>query len=564
MIDFDKMFEANGLSPLPDAELKQLLDGLAQHLTEEDIAAYIVAVKRFDERPVHITESFPGEYLVNMNSSRLVHWWHLRKDCAVIPRFMTAASVGWLSYAESVELLRAVADTNRYDFGGVDGLIGHTADIIEICNKRGVAFQPSLAVFNRFLVEAKKDGEVDRAFGIARLGMVAGMSVEQCLDIVQSIYDGPGIAGYVFRDLYDELDTLGVHGAGGDSFYKALKAAHSNGISFSTFSAIVHSAATHTAYSHREIFEKIDGVLRLAANDGAVDAERTALTRRGSNAIVKASNPLDRLVDLLMPSANGGPVVTKDVGDYFPELGLDRLVHGVLPYRVNRSLRDGLSDLRRLMETAFAEGAWVFAPETETWYSLGGRTEVHPGRVRHEFFPYDISALSLNPVFVHIHPKDSEVFISPNRDSLAFPQLQKKLVGFLTALPSGADFLELVTLNRLSTRPVEITGLIVTSQGITEFSAPAEAENVDAFAGSFKFDKGEAMSNFDAAGYIAEHGISEPDLAFIARLMPAVRHKLPPGFEITLSAFEDFDFDKAYASSSLRPHAALLTAEAGR
>ncbi|MCS4089957.1 hypothetical protein [Rhizobium sp. BK176] len=562
MIDFDKMFEASGLSPLPDAELKQLLDGLAQHLTGDDIAAYIVAVKRFDERPVQITESYPGEYLINMNSGRIVHWWHLRKDCAAIPMFMTAASVGGLSYAESVELLRAVVDTNRYDFGGVDDLIKSTADMIEISNKRGVAFHPSLAGYNRFLVEAKKDGEVDRAFGIARLGMVAGMSVEQSLDIVQAIYDGPGIAGYVFRDLYDELETLGVHGAGGDLFYRALKAAHANRIGFSTFSAIIHSAATHTAYSHREIFEKIDGVLRLA-DDGAADTEGTALARRGSNAIVESSDPVDKLVALLVPSASDGPVVTKDVDDYFPELGLDALVHGVLPYRVNRSLRDGLSDLRQLMETAFPEGSWVFAPETETWYSLGGRTEVRPSRVRHDFFPYDVSALSLNPVFVHVHPKGNEVFISPNRDSLAFPQLQKKLVSFLTALPSGADFLELSTLNRLSTRPVELTGLIVTSQGITEFSAPADAENVEAFAGSFKFDKGEAMTNFDAANYLAEYGIVEPDHAFIDRLLPAVRQKLPPGFEITLSTFDDFDFDKVYSSSSQRPMPTLPTASVG-
>jgi hypothetical protein len=40
VIDFEKMFESNGLSPLPDAELKELLVGLAQYLTEDAIAAY--------------------------------------------------------------------------------------------------------------------------------------------------------------------------------------------------------------------------------------------------------------------------------------------------------------------------------------------------------------------------------------------------------------------------------------------------------------------------------------------------------------------------------------------
>jgi hypothetical protein len=542
------MFVSNGLAPLPDAELKDLLSGLSQFLTEDDLAGYIVAVKRFDERPVHVTESHPGEYLVDMNVSRVVHWWHLRKDCEVIPGFLAAACGGGLTYAESFELLLAVVHTNRYDFGGVDGIIKSTAEIVEMANKRGGTFHSSLDGFTKFLVEARKEGEVDRAFGIARLCMVGGMSIEQSLDIVQSIYDGRGIAGYVFMALWDELETLCHNGAGGDLLYKALKAAHANGIGFENLTTVLHVAATRTALSRRETFEKV--VTTLTDSGSAVEDHSGV-----RQVVAKIANPLDRLANALMPAVSGAPSVTKKPLEYFPDIGVEALVHGILPYRLERSFRDGLADLRELMNTAHAEGAFVFDPASETWFSLGGRTSLQSGRARHEFDPYDVSALSQTPVLVHTHPRNNEIFISPHRDTLAFPQLQKKLVSFLTAMPSGSDLGLLAILNRASTRPVEIAGLIVTSQGITEFSAPADAENLEAFAGSFKFDKGEAITEFDAAGYLAEHGIDEPDFAFIERLMPAILEKLPPGFEIAVSSFDDFERRKDHPvdASSARP-----------
>lgn len=537
--DFNELFRSNDLSPFPDAELRELLHGVAHYLSKDDLAAYIVAVTRFDDRPVHVTESLPGEYLVDMESSRIVHWWHLRRDLEVIPRFMSAAKRCGLHYAESVDLLRAVVDTNRYDFGGVDGLIEVITDILEMAHKRGADFGPSLEGFKGFLVEARRDGEVDRAFGIARLGMVAGMSVEQSIDVVQSIYDGPGIAGYVFRDLYDELDALGANGVGGDLIYKALKAVHANGIGFPNLTALVHAAATQTAFSHAEIFEKL--VTGLPLEDSS--------SKRISD---RAADPFARVADALLPPARGAATVAKGVHDYFPEIGLEKLVHGVLPYRLARSLRDGLSDLRELMKTSHVEGAWVFDPASETWFSLGGRTSLHVGRARHEFVPYDVSALSSSPVFVHIHPQNNEVFISPNRDTLAFPQLQKKLVSFLTAMPSGSDFLLLSELAGGSAQLTGITGLIVTSQGITEFRTPHDAENMEVFAETFKFAKGEVMSEFDAAGYLGKHGIHEPDFAFVERLLPAVREKLPSGFEISISTFEDFDFDSRFENCGER------------
>ena len=542
--DFDELFRSRGLTPLPDDELKEAMSGILAHIQESDLADYLVDVKHFNSRPVHVTESLPGEYLINMGVERVVHWWHVRRDFAVIPKFMTAAQESGLTYEESVSLLRAVAHTNRYDFGDVHGIIEATADVMEIATNRGTPFKETLSAFKAFLVEARKDGEVDRAFGIMRLGVVAGMTVEQSLDIVQSIYDGYGIAGYVFRDLYDELDALGANNAGGDLVYKAVKAVHSSGLGFTDMTSLIYAAATQTAASQEEVFGKLIGAL--------AEPETEATQIAGAKAMLPArsADPFKDAAKAMLPKSVSGAETVKGAEEYFPEIGLQKLAHGLLPYRMQRSLEDGLADLHGLMKSSGVEGSWVFDPDSETWFSLGGRTKLSVGRARHEFIPYDVSALSERPIHVHVHPKDNEVFIAPSRDSLAFPQMQKKLVSFLTAMPSGSDFGMITELARTSSRPVEMTGLIVTSLGVTEFRAPAEAEAMEEFVESFKFAKGEAMSEFDAAGYLARHGIAEPDFMFVEKMLPAVRERLPEGFEIAISRYEDFEFGNSFARSS--------------
>lgn len=540
MTDFDEMFRSRGLAPLPDAELKEIMSNLLPHIRETDLADYIVDVRRLNTHPVHLSDSRPGEYLIDMSAGQVVYWWHLRRDFAVIPRFLMAAREGGLSYRESVDLLRAVADTNRYDFGDVDGIIEATAEVMEIALRRGNPFNESLPAFKAFLVEARKDGEVDRAFGIVRLGVIAGMTVEQSLDIVQSIYDGHGIAGYVFMALYDELDALGANAAGGDLVYQAVKAVHSNGLDFSDLTSLLYAAATQTTESQTEIFRKFVDAL------SATETPARLSNGHEPEELDVVTDPYEKAAKALLPRSGDIVAVTKDPGNYFPQIDHETLVHGVLPYRMNRSLADGLADLRELMETSGVEGMWVFDPDSETWYSLGGRTKLSAGRVRHEFIPYDVSALSDRPILIHIHPKDNEVFIAPSRDSLAFPQMQKKLVSFLTAMPSGSDFGMISEIARGSTLPVEMTGLIVTSLGITEFRTPSQVDDIEAFVGSFKYTKGEVLAEFDAERYLTEYGIGEPDFTFVERLLPAVCQKLPSEFEVHISTHEDFELGLAY------------------
>jgi hypothetical protein len=534
------------------------MSSVLPHISESDLADYIVDVRRLNSRPVHLSESRPGEYLIDTSKERVVHWWRLRRDLAVIPRFLTAANDAGLSYEEGVALLRAVADTNKYDFGNVNGIIEATAEIMEVTLRRGKPFKEALSAFRAFLVEARKDGEVDRAFGIVRLGVVAGMSIEQSLDIVQTIYDGPGIAGYVFMALYDELDALGANVAGGDLVYEAVKSAYANGISFSDLTSLVYAAVTQTTGSQAEIFQKLIGALT------APEAPSKMIAGQKPDICAVSVDPFQAAEKALLPQSNGGAVTTKASSEYFPEIGIEKLTHGVLPYRMTRSLADGLADLRGLMKSSGVEGVWVFDLDSETWFSLGGRTTLQTGRLRHEFAPYDVSALSDRPILVHIHPQNNEVFIAPNRDSLAFPQLQTKLVSFLTAMPSGSDFGMITQLARKSTRPVEITGLIVTSMGITEFHAPADVEDMEALVSSFKFAKGEVMTDFDAKGYLDEHGIAEPDFMFVERLLPAVQEKLPSGFGIAISTHEDFDPDMSFGNSNEVPPKHELARRPGR
>lgn len=533
MADIKKLFADNGFIPAPDAELTALLDQTLQHMTEKDLVTYIEKVKKYDKQPVHVTESHPGEFLIDLNNSRPVHWWHLRKDLGILPQYFDVTEKLGLTKKEQADLLFSVADSHKYDFEGITGLIETLTKTLEDCAERGIDFKASIPQFKNFLKAARKDGDVNRDFGIIQLGVAAGMNVEQSIEIVTDIYNGRGIAGYVFMALYDELNSLGPNAASGDLIFRSLKAimGENGQADFSAFTQLLYLAATHTDLSQAEIFEKIADQKAVTGGSGKalLPAKRRGQDEPEEDALTKAAHAL------IPASVSGSTELTpviKQPADYFPDVKAKKLAHGILPYRAKRNLAEGISDLHDLMKKGHQEGAWMFDPSAETWYSLGGRTNLRPGSVRQEFFPYDVSALSSSPVFVHIHPEGNETFISPHRDSLAYPQLQKKITKFVATMPSGSDFETVSHLMTEASQKVPVSGLIVTSIGLTEMRMPNDPKRIAEFAKTFRDLKDQVLLEFDARGYLNKHGIQEPDIEFVKRLLVDLNKKLPPGFEI--------------------------------
>ena len=57
--------------------------------------------------------------------------------------------------------------------------------------------------------------------------------------------------------------------------------------------------------------------------------------------------------------------------EYFPDIGAKKVLHGISPYRIQRSLVNGLQDLKEASKNEGTEGCFVFDPAKEIWYSLG-------------------------------------------------------------------------------------------------------------------------------------------------------------------------------------------------
>lgn len=533
----EKLRVLNEFAPSADDQLMGLLAQTLLHMTEEDLAVYIERVTRFDKEPVSVLQSFPGESLLDFSSGRPVYWWHLRRDLAILPKYFDTSEVLEVSEKEATSLLFSLVESLKYDFGGVTNLIETLTTIMESCAERSLDFQDRIPQFKDFLHLARQEGDINRALGIVQLGIAAGMTIEQSVEIVTDIYNGRGIPGYVFRDLYDELNALRTNAASGDLIFHSLKTIVASGVPFSEFTQFLYVAATHTNYDQNEILEQIFRPKANLAADEILSNVKVPGLDNGKQTI------LDRATRALMPvyaPDDSKPAVSiKDPSNYFPDSRAKSLRHGILPYRATRSLEEGLQDLHALMKAEYQEGAWIFDQQSDTWFSLGGRTNLRTHSVRHEFFPYDISALSLSPMFIHIHPEKNEVFIRPHRDSLAYTQLQDKVTKFLATMPSGSDFKAISDLMNEASRTVAVKGLIVTSIGLTELIVPNDPCRIAELAMSFRRLKDQTLSEFDARGYFTEYGIKEPDVKFVKRLLGELNKKLPPGFEIIVHAYNE-------------------------
>jgi hypothetical protein len=509
MTRIEQYFNENSLSPLPDDELTTLLSGVAEFMTPDHVENYIEHAKRFDKQPVHVTHENQVE--------SVVHWYCLRTDLRAMPAFFKAIQKLGLSNEDGNALLISLADACKYDFRHGDDIISLATDILSglVETKQPL----NVSAFQAFLLIAKEDGEIIRALRIVKMCMNAGLSLEQGTDIVKRLYEAPGIIGYTLRDFYDEIDALRANAVEAELLYEALKVTIDLDISPRLFTHILQITTAKSPLSQTEILSRF---LKI------------------SESITSEKKPQDAILEFAEAIISRGSDNRKPVTDYFPEILSKKLVLGCLPYRISKSLKDGLTDLKQLMEEEYTQGIWIFDQKSETWYSMGGRTQNSLERVRHEFYSYDISFLSDTPIIVKTNPEKSEILIAPDRRTLKFPRLEKRLTAFLTAMPSGADLSMIAALQKKSSRQVPITGLIVCSQGITKFAVPDDAEAINEIAPKLKAIKGQVISELDQLAVIREFRTNGTSPEFIEFMKDKLVKLLPPGFEIAPHTFNEY------------------------
>ncbi len=467
----------------------------------------------------------------------------LREEPQLFQHYVEASQQAGLSYAEAVEQLSNLAAVYRLDpFSNAIYFMEALIDILEEAAQKSFEAKPVLSGLKELLVRKQERGDFNSAVKHVALGIRAGLTPSQSMALVEHVYQLSNTAGYLFGALYDPLNGLRANNIDGNALFEMLMRGPRNYPDvltyYSELAELLYLGATHTGYSQGEIVSKI---MDIAARPGRLEGQGTSLTVVNEDNSISGETGLISLaakeLGLVPLSSAAGDIaaIVKEPNDYFPEISAKGLVHGILPYRRQRDFSSGLHDLISLMRKEYAEGAWIYDPASQTWFSLGGSTSYQQaGSVRQNFFLYDMARLSQSPVYVHIHPEKGEELIAPSEEGLAYPRLKKKITKFLAAMPSNADFQVFAELLKKSSKPVPISVFIVTSVGITEVKIPNSIQDNQKMAKTFRGFKDKVLLEFDSQAYIRQFGYKEKDIRFVRRLTAQLNASLPQGFTITV------------------------------
>jgi len=536
--DAERLFVQNGFTPAPDEELAGLVEQAVQITDEEDTVEFINRTKHY-----------------NGDES---NWYNLREDLKLFPDYFRLTEQLQLNYKEGVDLLFALIDSDEYHFEGISRKFKFLIKVLEVSLSNKQDLKSSIPELKELLALEKWQGAIKSRLHHIVLGVNAGMSIAQSISFVKYVVENATSAEHAFGAINEELYSLRTLNVSGDVLYQLLMTVggvdpHRSGGNYRMLTQLFYDGSTRTRFSQQEIADKI---IEIAERQKRLQepGQKALATIENRGEFGGGTEPLQQVLSEITSTQSGDAtgivLAVKESNEYFPESRTSELVHGILPYRTSKNGSEGLRDIRRLMQTEDFEGAWIYDEDLKIWYSLGGRTSFSIGSVQQSFNPYDVSKLSKNPLYVHIHPQGVESLIAPSRDGLTFPEYREKVTKFLASMPSGSDIKTFADLLTHSSAEVSLNALIVNSTGITEVKFPNNVERLQALSEVFTSLKDEVLLEFDVEEYNRQYGQDESDLEFVQRLTVFLNSKLPEGFEVVVHPYDDFAGNDSGSSNS--------------
>lgn len=527
------IFTANGIAPRPDSELADLVADMSKDFEDAELSQFLKAQKRFDG-PVTMGDT-----------GRKVEHYGLRKCLKELPGYILAAETVGLTYEQAVEILTYTLDSNKYDFSEVEKEIMLLTRAFGMASRYEIKLGEHLDLFKDLIRFGAKEGVLEGTFYAFSIALRLGLSVDQACKVIKKTGDvGSPATGYVTPHFNDALKSM-------------LPAKVDPALVVEAFNLIGDNNGYYS---------------------GLYDFFKTIMTFGGPSRGMSPNELLALFVTRVKTGKNI-PMLEAGEGDgqkqetidvpkekYFIENDSDTLEHTALPYCKIKPLNAGVRDLEKLAVARshrweeVGEGMWTFDPESQTWYSFGGQLETpsmeevlagRAERVRHNFLPYDLSKLSENPYLFHVHPADYDVFVSPPRENLVYPELQDDITKFLTATPSGADYGTVGELLKESETQVPTRSFISHALGITEFTYPNDIAKLEEMKARSRTIRDQVMLEFDIQSYVQKHGLPVDRLHLVQIMIQTLDERLPEGFSIRLYQ-TGTDFENAQAVTSLQ------------
>lgn len=440
-----------------------------------------------------------------------------RQLLEVLPRFAQAADAVQAEPGQATDLLRhTLASPRMPQLWSPDAVVANTAKALAAAAEPG---QPVAQETIDGLKELATLGAPDHITNVSMAAFEAarqaGFSPRDSITLVGEAVNANNIHTKSTRHFTDALRTFNVVDVPVDSLKTIFGAVHAvpyrdQAVAYDDLRAtVVLGSAAHSITPAAMVELIHDSITQGYGLQQAL--ERAADGRGGREGLSGAPGRVE-VVD---------PVEQREV--HFNGRS-DTLVHAALPYQTVKSLAEGVQDLEVLADArkeygdVVAEGAWVFDPDSSTWYSLGGETTLSGDRFKNVTYGWDdFSRLSAQPQVFHVHPADTGFSVDR----------------FGLVLPSAADFRLGASVVAKASLPIEPRTLIVHALGTTELVSPtANADQCAEVGALFEAATANLFERMGGDKGIGRMAAAMGDVELAAATIERLNDVLPQGFRV--------------------------------
>jgi len=418
-----------------DSELEEKINTIFQYVNELEFNRIFSTNKVFSEKDTHRIHTSDNEI-------KTIHNYNLRNVLDELIIYFNLVDEKNIYRPVAVDVLcSTLNDPNKYGSIHLNhsrplAALIETIKILPENHQWNEKYELIIGLINE-ANESEIHGNIIRSLGYAQN---IGLSVEQANEFLEIPAKADGsLAGYYVSKLTHALSTLYLTNPNPEGVVKTFK-----------------KFMGKRPYYHNQLNELSSLItFSFPTSNVSIDEYLGILTNKNMNRMTTKANLLD-------------------IKNYFIDKK-DSLEFASLPYKINRSLKNGLNDLRKLYSHKVMnwqrvdEGFWAFNPTNEKWYSLGGETKILPQKVRHEFLPVNLNLLGDEFYLFHLHPNDWNYrLVTPSRYDLKNPENDIILGDLILGTPSRADY---CVLNEFrENNNISLRTFIVHERGITEYS----------------------------------------------------------------------------------------------